>query len=230
MIEWDKKGEQFVLESRWDLIEPISFTLTQEAGLRIKAYPSVKEAVCDFEALFADDPFSDAALEYLWGRLALYMEKWGYREDRFRDRYGYILTCDKDSVRTDRILPSTRRLCGEDDRINQTTYRLRDSEKNGCVMYGTEQDGAILSVAVSHTGVTAVSTAIEFGVETAPVARQRGYAVSNLAAAVSSLDRGVTAFYRCHRYNLASLYTAESAGFGIIGQYYRYLGRKKNGI
>lgn len=229
MIEWDEKGEAFVFEKRWDLIEPISFTLTQEAGLRIKAYPSAGEAVCDFAALFADDPFSDAALEYLWGRLAPYMEKWGYRDDRFRDRYGYILTCDRDSVRTDRILPSTRKLCGEDDRINQTTYRFCDCEKSGCVMYGTEQDGAILSAAVSYTGVS-MSTAIEFSVETSPVARGRGYAVSNLTAAVSSLDHGVTAIYRCYRDNLASLHTAQTAGFGIVGQYYRYLGRKKNGI
>ena len=220
MIEWKETSVN------GDIFVPIEFELTEEQGLRVYALEEIRPVALEWKTLHGSDPFSDASLNYLWDALDPFLEGKGYAPDRFRDRWSYILECDASSVQRERISPLVQPLPAQTAEKNRTTLPLSEVLAEGCIAYGRVEDNAILSVAVGRQR----ENKIEFTVETVPEARNKGYAAAALATAVASLEKGKTARYRCHRYHTASLAVAKAAGFRIVGKYYRYLGRRKNGI
>ena len=222
----DEEGQDFVLENDWDTAIPVSFEQVGDT-LTVTYFPAVKKEIESHFAKFGKKPFSKTALEALWASLDPYMKKWGYADDKFRDRWGYILSFSPAATPAFLPLSSTRELKAEDEDQNQTTYDIEYSIQNGCLGFGTEQEGKIVSLSMTHGTLPDAPTTVEVGVETIPSARKKGYAKSNLAALAMALGKlGHTTEYRCQRYNHASRKTALAVGFKEIGKYYFYVGRK----
>ncbi len=224
----EPEEEAFVLENQWDTAIPISFTYTPEEGTVLHAFPQVADVARSFLARYADCPTDDRALSFLFAEIAPYFEKWGYTDDRFRDRWGYIL-------HPQQLLPTGSvpvvLLQADDEERNKTTYDLSASLSLGCIGYGVVEDGQIVSLSLTHEAPEIGDSVIEVGVETVPVARKKGYATACLAALSAHLaGLGIRAEYRCQRYNTASRRTAQAAGFSVVGRYYYYVGRRKHGI
>ena len=225
-FEIDRDGQDFVFENEWDTVIPVSFELIGDT-LHVSVFPEVEGEIRTHFAKFSKNPFEKQALEALWATLAPYMQKWGYRDDKFRDRWGYILSMPPSATPSVMPCPSTRKLCRKDEDVNQTTYDLEYSDEVGCLGFGTIEDGKVVSLAMTHSPLPEEPSTVEVGVETIPSARKKGYATSNLSALISALSAlGYTTEYRCQRYNRASRKTALRVGMREIGKYYYYVGRK----
>lgn len=220
MLTLDRMGERFVFENEFDLLIPFSMTQYRGEALSATAIPRISRLARSFLSRFEADPFSDEALDWLWSRIAPKQDEWGYRGGKFRWRRCRIFRCtslDKLSSH----LPETLLLESADGLLNRTTYSLADTLDAGCLCAATCLDGEALSVAVTHDDVTSLDRGdvIELGVETAPAARGRGYAVSSLSLATRALLlRGLIPEYRCTRSNRASAAVAQRAGYEEVGQ------------
>ena len=217
----DRDDESFVLENKWDVAIPVSFSVI-DGECHLSCYPSVEREVRAFYRHHKDDLFSDAALSELWDRLDFFFVKHGYEPDRFRDRFGYVFRGTAEES------PIARRLSACDEDINETTYDIKASVNDGREAFGVEKNGKIVSVAVTHTPIEDGLSLVEVGVETAPGFRKMGYATAALSALSASLSsRGIVTEYRCLRYNTGSYRVAEAAGLHLKGMFYYYVGRKK---
>lgn len=221
ILNSEREDEDFVLQNEWDVAIPVSFSVI-DGECRISCYPSVEQEVREFYKAHKEDLFSDAALSELWARLDFFFEAHGYEADRFRDRWGYVFR----GIAKDSFL--ARRLSACDEDINETTYDIEATVDDGREAFGVEQDGKIVSLAVTHIPIEEGISIAEVGVETAPQYRKKGYATASLAALSAFLgERGITTEYRCQRYNTGSYRVAEAAGLSLVGKYYYYVGRKK---
>lgn len=222
----DAEEEAFVFENEWDTVIPVSFTYTPEEGTVLSAFPQVEAVAQAFLADYGDDPTADEALAFLFEQLAPFMKKWGYSDDRFRDRWGHILRADA-ACRPSVPQAQPVLLTASDEEGNETTYDLEATCEAECLSYGIKENGRVVSLAVTHEPPAECDGVIEVGVETIPAFRGKGYATSCLAALTADLlARGLTVEYRCQRYNAASLHVAQGAGFRLVGRYYYYVGRK----
>ena len=90
-MKWipDAEGEAFVLENDWEIAIPISFE-TVNGELSVSFYPSCEGEAKAFFEKHESDPFSEAALSDLYALFCPFFQKHGYKDDRFRDRWGYI--------------------------------------------------------------------------------------------------------------------------------------------
>ena len=222
----DGEGRDFVFENDWDTCIPVSFEDTPDGALAVTCFPELTELLRPHFERCADDPFSAEALRALWAMLAPFLSEWGYADDRFRDRWGYLLRLTPD--RPVALPPDARirRLCGADEDNNRTTFDLESSADVGLVAFGAEEEGKIVSLAITHTPPED-SDLVEVGVETIPSARKKGLASASLAALSRCLtEEGHTVEYRCQRYNRASRRTAQRVGFADCGRYYYYVCRK----
>ncbi len=222
----DDEGEQFVFENDWDTVIPVSIeTLYGESAVTV--FPTVSEIVEKALLPYENDLYSDEALAALFDALLPYMEEWGYEDDRFRDRWGYVLRGNTPKAEHARA----KRLRAADEARNETTYDIRETVLDGRWAFGIAEGGNIVSLAVTHMPVTDALRRVEVGVETIPSARGKGYAKACLAALMEALrEKGIEVEYRCQRYNRASLSVARGAGLSEVGRYYYYVGRKKYGI
>lgn len=222
----DQDGQEFVFENEWDTVIPVSFEQVGDT-LTVSYFPAVEKEIQSHFAKFGKNPFKKSALEALWATLDPFMKKWGYADDKFRDRWGYILSFS--SAATPNITPfsSTVPLKRDHEDQNQTTYDIEYSVDSGCLGFGTVEGDKVVSLAMTHSPLPDTPSTVEVGVETVPAARKKGYAKSNLAALTVALGNlGHTTEYRCQRYNHASRKTALAVGFKEIGKYYYYVGRK----
>jgi len=222
----DGEGRDFVFENDWDTCIPVSFEDTADGGLTVACFPELTGLLRPHFERHADDPFSAEALRGLWTMLAPFLAEWGYADDRFRDRWGYILRFTPEMPVAlppdDRIRPLT----AADEDINHTTFDLESSADAGLVACGAEENGKIVSLAITHTPPEDMDV-VEVGVETIPSARKKGLASASLAALTRQLtEAGHTVEYRCQRYNRASRRTAQRVGFADCGRYYFYVCRK----
>ncbi len=222
----DAEEEAFVFENEWDTVIPLSFTHTPTDGLVVTAFPQIEEVARCFLDRFEGDPTSDEALAYLFEALAPFMKKWGYHDDRFRDRWGYILRAEVGQAVAHAPHAATP-LTAADEEDNETTYDLVSTCEAGCLAYGIRENGRLVSLAVTHEAPEEGEPVIEVGVETVPAARGRGYATACLVALTNELlRRGIAVEYRCQRYNESSYRVALAAGLREAGKYYYYVGRK----
>ena len=219
MLTLDRTGERLAFRDGWDLLIPFSMIRYRGEKLSVTAIPRISRTVRSFLVRFEDDPFSDEALAWLWSRIEPKQEEWGYRGGKYRWRRCRIFRCtEKD--RLSPTLPETRLLRSVEGLSNLTTYRLAETLDAGCLCAATCIDGKVLSVAVTHedVGQLTAGDVIELGVETAPSARGKGYALSSLSLATGALlDRGLLPEYRSAKSNRASAAVALRAGYEEVG-------------
>ena len=220
MLTLDRMGEQFAFEDGFDLLIPFSMTQYWGQELSATAIPKISRLARGFLSRFEKDPFSDEALAWLWSHIAPKQAEWGYCGGKYRWRRCRIFRCQS-TDKLSPVLPETV-LLGETDRFeNLTTYHIDESIDAGCLCAATVSDGRIASVAVTHDGLDGLEAGevIELGVETAPSARGRGYAVSSLSLATQKLIAlGLVPEYRCTKSNRASAKVALRAGYEEVGE------------
>lgn len=219
MLTLDRIGERLAFQDGWDLLIPFSMVQYKGEALSVTAIPRISRLVRSFLTRFENDPFSDEALAWLWSRIAPKQDEWGYHGGKYRWRRCRIFRC-ADRERLPSPLPETVLLKSMDGCVNQTTYRLEDTLRAGCLTAATCVDGRVLSVAVTHEDVDSLipGDVIELGVETAPSARGRGYATSSLSLATDALlVRGLIPEYRSAKSNRASAAVALRAGYEEVG-------------
>ena len=220
MLEIDRLGEEFAFENEWDLLIPFTMVRYHGQELQATAIPRVSRRVRGFLSRFAEDPFSDEALAWLWAGIAPKESEWGYRGGKFRWRRCRILRIPEDKP-LPAPLPETRVLTEQDGACNLTTYRIAETVASGCLAVGTVIDGRVVSVAVTHEDISELERGdtVEIGVETAPEARGHGYAASALSLATSLLrERGIIPEYRYTRSNRASGAVAARVGYEEVGE------------
>ncbi len=226
----DEEGEELALAQGWDTAIPLSFTRLEGEGTTVTVFPCVSAVGEAFLSRYADDPTADEALAFIFAELGPRLREWGYADDRFRDRWGYVLRRSPASTCSIPRGISAVRLTEADEEKNRTTYDIAATCAFGCLSYGVRVPGAgVVSLAATHEPFDSAAppARIEVGVETAPAYRRRGYAAASLDALATALCAcGTTVEYRCQRYNRASRRTALQAGFRQVGVYYYYVGRR----
>jgi len=229
VLKLDREGEEFVFGNEWDILIPVELTKTPETGLAVTVIPRLRAVGKRFLSRFADRPFSDEALAWLRDEIAPACEGWGYLTNRHSVRHCRIFRFPEGKTPGE-PLPGGRVLTENDERNNQTTFDLAETVSDGRLCFGQEEDGGIVSVAVTHASPDEREPGgtLEIGVETVPAARRRGYAVSCLLGVTKLiLANGLTPEYRCTYSNAASARTARAAGFVQIGEACSFVLRKR---
>ena len=220
MLKLDREGEEFVFANEWDILIPVELCETPEAGLTVTVIPRLKKLGREFVRKFADRPFSREALEWLRTGIAGVSADWGYPVGRHSVRHCRIFRFPEGETPRE-PLPGGRVLTEADEEINETTFDIAESVRDGRLCFGQEDGGRIASVAVTHASPDERERGgtLEIGVETVPRARLRGYAASCLLGLTRMiLDHGLIPEYRCTCSNAASAKVARAAGYAQIGE------------
>ncbi len=227
MILLDGDGQDFVFENEWDIAIPISIELLDGKEARVEVFPKIECIARELCKRFGDDLLSDAALEWLWDAVRPYAREWGYSDDKFRDRWGYIFRADDGTADAG----EASLLYGCDAPNNRTTLDIEYCLTEGHAAAVICERGEIVSAALTHEPIDELIECghglCEIGVETVPEHRGRGYAKSAVAKLSAFLkEKGLAAEYRCQRYNEASYKVAKGAGMKPCGRFYSYILRK----
>lgn len=228
-------GDEYPLINEMDCIEP--FSLTDFGGeYKIEVYPRIRGLADEFTARFGTDFFSDEPRLWLSGHMKGYLDEWGYTEwteETYTHSFVYVFDADMKPDRT-LILPETRLLDPErDDKINITgqfiSGKMWDGDDYAYTAFGSIADGKLVSVAAENSHWRE-DDETEIGITTANLYRKRGFAVSNLTALCEyKLSRGIKRiFYSCASDNIASIKTAEAAGFRLLGRQFILTTRRKD--
>lgn len=229
MLKLDRDGESFVFENDWDILIPVELSTTPETGLTVTVIPRFRSAGRRFLSLYADRPFSDEALGWLWDTIAPEGEAFGYLRNRFSTRHCRIFRFPEGKSPRE-PLPGGRILTQEDAKRNRTTFDIGATIGDGRLCFGQVEGGEVVSIAATHGSPDEREEGdpLEIALETIPAARRRGYAVSVLSGLTKMiLARGLVPEYRCTFSNVASAKTARAAGYTEIGEACSFVMRKK---
>lgn len=239
MITLDRGGEEFVFENEWDTAVPITVRKKDGGEVYVEVFPTYEREAEEFVRLFGDDPFTDEALDFIFGRIGAKMRERGYAEDengKFRRRFYYTYVIkSRDGVNRDAILPSTLPLTKKNVRRkkNRTTFDLPLYIDEEMTAFVTVRDGEVVSIASENRSRSddfsdEGADVIEIGTETNIDHRKNGYAASNCAALADALIRenGCYVTYETAKDNISSQKCAEKAGFVRYGRCYYYIMRK----
>lgn len=223
MIILDNEGEDFIRESLFDIAVPVH--IEQFNGeTKIFAYPFAKELCEEYEKRFAENLFSDKALDFLRNGCKDFCNELGYVEEKYPKNWGYNFICTENTASEDIKCERIRR---DGKYKNLTTFNIAECLAYERVIYVVVKEGQIVSVAVSSESLSNAGEFIEIGTETAVGHRQSGYS----AAAVRALSeflcaKGFKVLYKCHHKNVASTAVARSAGFCEVSKFFYYVLRK----
>ncbi len=222
--------DDYALTNKLDVIIPIIIRYSK-TQIEISAYDSYMDTAREYFNLFENNDFlSDKSLDWLHERIGQKTYDYGYVPDEnHKYEWHYIFTADKNTrINYDKILKSTKQLTLNDDEdkyLTETKLNLPDNlyDTYEYSAFGTFIDDKIVSVC-SENSHYCDDDESEVGIETAPDYRCKGFAVSNLAAQTEFLLKKSISkiYYHCSRFNIASIKTAESAGYCNIGKNYYY--------
>ncbi len=221
----DPEEESFVFENEWEIAIPFSFVRTEDRGLAVTAFPLAAAVAEEWLSRFGEAPLTEAAFAFLFEKLPPLMAEKDYFDTRHRTRYGYIFRAVPGEWKKPPVSAPVLRLGAADEAGNRTTYDLAATADADCIAFGVKEEGAVLSLAVTHEPLPGEGEEpiVEVGVETAPAARRRGLATASLIALTEALvAAGVTVEYRHFKTNRGSGRVALRAGLRREGEYYYY--------
>ena len=207
-------------ENEYGMYIPLS-AFVQEGELTICACPEAEEAARWLDGLGPDAVWREEVWEELDRRLFPLADARGYVPDAGYT-HGVSLHFElSDPAKLDRSLirPDTKRV--KWNRVTCLTETVLDEESRNCPIFGTVQDGKLLSFANLNSDDGEVA---DIGVETAPGEEGKGYAASNAAAlALYFLKKGRRVFYETEASNLPSVRIAEKLGMTQTVAEYHYV-------
>ncbi len=239
MIKLDQGGEEFVFENEWDTAVPITVRKKDGCETVVEVFPSYEREAEEFLRLFSDDPFTPAALDFIYENIGTKMTSRGYEEEeygKFRHRfyYTYAVT-SREQINKNAILPSTLPLTKKNIRFkkNKTTFDLPLYIDEEMTAFITVSGKEIVSIASENRSFSddfadEGTNVIEIGTETHIDHRKNGYAASNCAALADKLmsENDCIVTYETANTNISSQKCAEKAGFVRYGRCYYYIMRK----
>ncbi len=209
MIHEDKYAENSMLNGDFDLAIPFKLSVVGENEPEITVFPSQLKVARQFIERFktVEEMFSDDAISWVHEQLEPYMlEQLFGLLDSGRDHFiDYLIN----SVDPALILPETVRITGEEGYENLTGYDIETMNEYGHICFGTVIDGRIVSAACTNYPCDLSGEdyeTVELGVETCGEYRNRGFALSNIAAlAKFLLESGYEVLYECESKNVGSI-------------------------
>ncbi len=223
MVILDTEGQEFVLETEFDIAVPVH--VEQLNGeTKVFAYPCVADLCQEYEKRYADDLFSDAALDFLRSGCEDFRKAYGYREEKHPKNWGYNFLCYENTADDD--VPCERiRRAGKYK--NLTTFDIAECLAFERVIFAIVKDGQIVSVAATSEAPQKGAEWVEIGTETAVGYRGNGYSKAAVRALAAFLTaKGYKVLYKCHHENLASTAVARGADFDEVGRFFYYVLRK----
>lgn len=223
MLILDTEGEEFVLETEFDIAVPVH--VEQFGGeTKVFVYPCVSSLCAEYEERFSDCLFSDEALDFLRAGCTDFGRTHGYHEEKHPKNWGYNFLCTENTA--DEAF-SCERIRRDGKYKNLTTFDIAECLAYERVIYAIVKDGQIISVAVTCEAPQKGAEWVEIGTETAVGYRGNGYSKAVVRALSAFLtQKGYRVLYKCHHENLASAAVARGAGFEEVGKFYYYVLRK----
>ncbi len=209
-VEYDREELSFAIENEFDMLIPFSLYREGE-DIRINAYGEIEKEVEEYISRSKDGLFSFSALSFLFEGIKERFYSLGFETDKKPLRTVEVLElCDANR------LPSVNgaEKIEDKDIKNLTTYDIETTLDDGRVIFGIKDKGILVSLAATAEAPE-VGEPCEVGVETVPLYRKRGYALSSLVALTRYLlSFGVSSVeYRHHSDNSGSAALAKKAGF-----------------
>lgn len=224
MVIVDSEGESFIRESLFDIAVPVH---VEQFGTEIKifAYPFAKKLCEEYENRFADNLFSDEALDFLRDGCKDFCNELGYKEEKYPKNWGYNFVCTQNTANEEIKCERIRR---DGKYKNLTTFNIAECLAYERVIYAVVKEGQIVSVAVTSESISNAKDIIEIGTETAVGYRKNGYSTAVVRALSEFLcAKGLEVLYKCHHENVASTSVARGAGFEEVGKFFYYVLRKE---
>lgn len=223
MVIIDSQGESFIRENLFDIAVPVH--VEQFNGdTKIFAYSFAQKLCEEYEERFADDLFSDDALDFLREGCKDFCNELGYKEEKYPKNWGYNFVCTSNTL--DEVI-KCERIRRDGKYKNLTTFDIGECLAYERVIYAVVKEGQIVSVAVTSEAVSSAEDIIEIGTETAVGYRKNGYSTAAVRALSEFLcAKGLKVLYKCHHENIASTAVARKAGFDEVGKFFYYVLRK----
>lgn len=223
MLILDTEGEEFVLETEFDIAVPVHVEQF-DGETKVFAYPCVAPLCEEYEMRFTEELFSDEALDFIRTGCEEFCKTYGYHEEKHPKNWGYNFFCTENTVDENFSCERIRR-AGKYK--NLTTFDIAECLAYERVIYAIVKDGQIVSVAVTCEAPQKGADWVEIGTETAVGYRGNGYSTATVRALSAFLtQKGYRVLYKCHHENLASAAVARGAGFAEVGKFYYYVLRK----
>ena len=207
---------------------PLEVYQPVDGEICVTVYPGWESKAEEFLRLFAEDPFSAGAIDWLKKCLTPFVREYGMAPSRDADVHflDYRLM-DRRALTVSCILPDTELADGNTDMSgwkNATTHALEmdpDDPDDACAIYRV---GNTIAAYAALNDFPEEEDVRELHVECAPASRKNGYATSCTARLADFLlARGYSVKYVCRHTNLASARVAEKAGFTMVGRKYSFV-------
>jgi hypothetical protein len=219
-IEIDKEK---MYEEYYDCDIPFKYIQFENGCIVIATIPEFMEFAKSYYEMYKNDLFSKEAFVYLSEYIGDKMKKYErklYTVNRELEKYMiYSIIDNKSVVPHDKIQKSTIQFKADTPYRNITNAYTELSQD--CLYYGTLIDEKIVSIVGTNTPILKYpnSEVVYIGVETHENYRQKGYAVSNVAAMSDYLlSNRYIVKWGCNSLNINSIKTAASCGFREIAK------------
>ncbi|HBN83765.1 MAG TPA: hypothetical protein DDZ89_07955 [Clostridiales bacterium] len=219
-IEIDKEK---MYDENSDSDVPFKYIQFQDGCIIFATIPKLLEFAKNYYEIFKNGLFNKKAFEYLFENISVKMKKYErkpYTVNRELEKYmSYSILDDKTDIPYEKIQNSTIQFKADTPYKNITNSYIELSQD--CIYYGTLIGENIVSIVGTNTPIMKYpnSEVVYIGVETHENYRQKGYAISNVAAMSDYLlSNGYIVKWGCNSLNISSIKTASSCGFREIAK------------
>jgi RimJ/RimL family protein N-acetyltransferase len=200
---------------------PLKYFQLADGTVAISTISEYMDIARSFHTLFSKNLFSEKAFQYLFDTISRKVKAFDlklYTANQEQEKFLWIFGLgEKSNVACSKIQDTTIQLKFNAPYKNITkSYKHLQKDR---VYYGT-LIGEIVSIAGCNHAVEPLNppSVVDIGLETHESYRQRGYALSNVAALTDFLvDNGHSVKYCCNNKNIISIKTALSSGFQVVG-------------
>ncbi len=219
----DYEFEKSILDERYHIAVPFVVTQYEDGTLSLLVYSFCGEIAEEFEARFADRPFSAAASGFLREKLTPIMQKMEYDASDACDR----IHLTYQMMDASRINPACFK--GRAKLLDQLTEKDMKNSETEIYAFEIEPGNELDRIAAVYgkrkeiaafAAINDISDDegfVELNVECAEEYRRQGYAAECVAVlAKHLLDHGVFVEYICEDVNIPSVKTAEKVGFSLV--------------
>ncbi len=231
----DKDLEQFVFDTKADVMVPIEIFKGEDGSSVITVYSACRYIADELDERFGTDPMSETAVAWIEDAMRKITALWGYEFDPYyRDPICEFVLDDKSKLNLAAKNEHTRIFTNAEDAGGLAKLTLHgieceaDREDDGTATVVI--DGKIVACASVNDYWDSGDRA-EINVETAVGYRGRGYGTSAVVALCEFLmGFGYGVSYKCREANSASVKIAEKAGFRRAGKRLSFVCYRKDNI
>ncbi|MBD3919450.1 hypothetical protein H8B09_11860 [Paenibacillus sp. PR3] len=202
-----------------DAYVPLKYIQFADGEVVFSAISDYIDFARDYYHRFADKLFGEEAFDYLFDCLTDKVERFNltpYLGNQAKEKYLSIFGLGEEvNIPFSNIQDST--IPFKSDTANTNITHSYEELAPDNVYYGTVFGNQIVSIVGCNNAPLQSPTVVDIGLETHEDYRQRGYALSNVAAMSNYLiSNGHVVKYCCNNKNTNSIKTAMSSGFKLV--------------